>query len=301
MTAAAYGPAASRSSLANRSTPATSAEKPRAARRVGVEAEAQDAADGRASAPPAARGRPLRHCGAADADALAVGAASASARGSWSAGTNQPGCDSPSRPVTSVRSRTSLTVQSGAVAVEPDQLEVDDLAADVEERDRVAVRRPDRRPGRAVVGEAQELAPVRRVEDDDVGAEAARLRRGDVPAVGRPRRVEVAAAGQRGRLLRRRVLAVDAGAPRAPSRPLRTYSEQLAVRPPGRVLVAERRVSASFGTVRLLLGGRRTGGPRRSASGSGGRRPPPASCRRARRPAGGSRSSTVRPSLETGR
>ena len=58
MTAAAYGPAASTMRSANRSTPATSAEKPaRQGGRVGVEAEAQDASRRRPSAPRAARGR----------------------------------------------------------------------------------------------------------------------------------------------------------------------------------------------------------------------------------------------------
>ena len=115
--------------------------------RIGIEAEAQDRAHG--SSPgrqPVEVG--LRHWGAAEP--LAPGADETAgagvAAGRSSSGTNQPGRDSPSSPETSVRSVMSLTVQSGAVAVEARQLEVDDLAADVEERDRVAGRRPDRRP-----------------------------------------------------------------------------------------------------------------------------------------------------------
>src|SRR5204862_8243652 len=48
-------------------------------------------------------------------DALAGGAGDGA--GSWSAGTNQAGRDSPSRPDTSVRAMTSLTVQFGAAPV----------------------------------------------------------------------------------------------------------------------------------------------------------------------------------------
>ena len=124
------------------------------------------------SGSPAARGRSRSRARRAPGrSGRRVGTGVGVGAGSWSGGTYQPGRDAPSSPDTSVRSMTSLTVQSGAAPVEPDHPQVDDLALDVQERDRVAGRRPDRRPRRPVVGQAQELAAVRGVEDHEVVAE----------------------------------------------------------------------------------------------------------------------------------
>ena len=111
---------------------------------------------------------------------------------------NQPGRDSPSRPDTSVREMTSLTVQSGSGPVEPDELEVDDLALDVQERDRVAERRPDGSPRCAVIGQA--LAARGRSTASRMTRslpKRAGLGRGDVEAVRGEGGLEVARTGQR--------------------------------------------------------------------------------------------------------
>ena len=118
MIAAANGPAASTMSRTNRSTPGqVGREAVRQPGRVRVEAEAQDAADRRRSAPPAARGRSpsLRRGGraAARSGALDTGVGVGSP-GAGRPGRTSPGRDSPSRPDTSVRAMTSSTVQSGA-------------------------------------------------------------------------------------------------------------------------------------------------------------------------------------------
>ena len=96
------------------------------------------------SAPRAARGsgssrRRRRADGALDGAALGAGSVRARDRlgaGSWSAGTNQSGRDSPSSPDTSVRAVTSLTVQFGAAPSSRASLRSTIWPSDVEERDR---------------------------------------------------------------------------------------------------------------------------------------------------------------------
>ena len=140
------------------------------------------------------RGRVLRGRARPGVEAALEAALGGAAAGSWLAGTNQPGRDSPSRPETSVRAMTSLTVQSGARPPRRRSWR-STRAADVQERDRVAGRRPDRCPRRAVVGQALELARRSRVEDDQVVAEAALLGRDDEAPVRGVRRLQVSAAG----------------------------------------------------------------------------------------------------------
>ena len=221
--------------------------------RIRVEAEAQDRAHGSRPGRQPVEVR-LRHWGAAEplrARGRRDGGRRRRGRRS-SSGTNQPGRDSPSRPETSVRSVMSLTVQSGAVPSRRASLQVDDLAADVEERDRVAVRRPDRRPRRAVVGHPQELAPVAGIEDHDVVAEAAGLGRRDVPAIGRERGFEVAGPGQGRALALGDVVPNDHRRALRPVTTVADVEQDLAIRPPGRILVAERRRLAQRRDLRLL-------------------------------------------------
>ena len=102
------------------------------------------------------------------------------ARRPWS------GRPSPSRSSCPARRRAWPSARSTIVALE------------VEERDRVAGRRPDRRERVVVVRDAAG-APCRVASRiDDVGPEGVGLRRGDVAAVGRVRRRDVARAGERG-------------------------------------------------------------------------------------------------------
>ena len=67
--------------------------------------------------------------------------------GSWSGGTNQPGRDAPSSPDTSVKGdRVAPPSSRAPCPSESGHLEVDDLALDVEERDRIARRATRRAP-----------------------------------------------------------------------------------------------------------------------------------------------------------
>ena len=134
----------------------------------------------------------------------------------------------------------SLTVHVGCRALELDHPQVHDLARDVEVGDLVARGRPGGRPAVAVVGEPEELRAGRGVEDHDVRPERARLRRGEVPAVRRPGRVQVAGAGDRAGLLRVRRVDVDPRRPLGAVAVVADVGQPLAVGAPGRVLVAER-------------------------------------------------------------
>ena len=117
--------------------------------------------------------------------------------------------------------------------------------------DRITRRGPGATPRIGVVRDAQELRSVLRIEDDDIGSDRIRPRRDDVLAVGRVARTLVARPGHCPRLLGLEVVAEDLG--RGPeSVPTVLDVEQvLAVRAPGGILMAERRVLREMGLLQL--------------------------------------------------
>ena len=107
--------------------------------------------------------------------------------------------------------------------------------------DLVAPRRPGRCPAFAVVGEAEDLGTGPRVEDGHVRPERRRPCHGEVLAVRRPGRVQVAGARDRGRLPGLDVVLVDPGDPLGAVPIAADIGQDEAVWSPGRILVTQRR------------------------------------------------------------
>ena len=168
------------------------------------------------------------------------------AAGSSDAGTYQLGRDEPSRPETFVRLIVSETTHRPVESSRRASRRSTIVALEVEERDRIAGRRPDRRERVAVVGDPQDLL-AGRVEDRDVRAEGVGLGRGDPRAVGRVRRRDIARTGQGPGLLRRDVVAEDLGRPASELAAVPDVQEEPPVGPPCGVLMAER---SEFGRLR---------------------------------------------------
>ena len=239
------GSAASRIRREKASTPASVAGKPAgsAAGSGSRPTHSTERVDGRP------RGEPLEVGGG---HGMVDPAGASVAAGIWSAGTNQSGRDRLSSPALVVRSTVLPTVQPGA--------EPSSWANRRSTTCPATCRNASWLPAGDQVGPQLSPSPVTLrsspagggVEDHDVRPERAGPGRGEVPAVRRVRRVEVAGARQRLRLLGVERVDVDAGGALGAVAIVAHVRDPLAVRPPRRVLVAERRDLVQGGGRHLL-------------------------------------------------